>query len=158
MRVCEHAIFVSLLSSPCPCSRLYYRIYKEHYGDQRREALTDRVLKLAETHPTSTKVDVTDGDLVIAIVTPLMLRCHQLPEAAELVFVDAGGNVDRSQARVFLFMTHSVCGGLPLGVVITNGESEATLVKAFQLLRSMLPEGMYCSVESCILTYMHNFS
>ena len=93
------------MSAPCPSSRLYYRIFNQHYGDQRREALADRVLKLAETHPTSTKVDVTDGHLIIAIVTPLMKRCHQLSEAGELVFVDAGSNVDRSQARVFLFMT-----------------------------------------------------
>ena len=106
-------------------------------------------MKLAEDHRNCTTVDVSDGDICIAIVTPLMRRVHQHPEAEELVFVDSGGNVDRSQARVFLFMTHSVRGGLPLGVVITNSETEATLTKAFQLLRDMLPDGML-QLTNCV--------
>lgn len=120
-------------------SRLYDKVFREQYGDQ-SEAMGDRLRQLASDRE-DTRVDVTDGDMIVAIVSPLMKRAHQLKEAGEQVFVDAGGNLDRSQARVFQFMAKTVCGGVPLGVVITNSEAQSTLEKGFALLRDMLPEG-----------------
>ena len=40
---------------------------------------------------------------------------------------------------MFLFLTHSPTGGLPLGVVITQNEQEGTLNRAFELLKTLLP-------------------
>ena len=37
-------------------------------------------------------------------------------EAGELVFVDATGNTDRLNSRLFLVMAATKCGGLPLGM------------------------------------------
>lgn len=42
--------------------------------------------------------------------------------------------------RVFIMVTHSVCGALPLGIVFTSDEKEQTLVDALQLFQSSLPE------------------
>ena len=94
---------------------LYYKIHVVQYGDQRKTALADRLLEVAESR-NDTCVDVTDGRCTVSIVTPLMARVHQLPEAGETVFVYAGGNCDRSQARIFLFMTSTVMAGLPVGI------------------------------------------
>ena len=71
---------------------LYYKIHGEQYGDQKKTALADRLLELAEGR-TDTRVDVSDGRCTVAIVTPLMARVHQLREAGETVFVDAGGEL-----------------------------------------------------------------
>jgi len=39
-------------------------------------------------------------------------RIHKfVPQAGELVFVDSSGGFDSDGYRVFLFMTHSACGG-----------------------------------------------
>lgn len=45
--------------------------------------------------------------------------------------------MDKQDCRVFLFLNHSPCGALPLGVVITSNESESTLTAAFTLLKSL---------------------
>jgi hypothetical protein len=85
-------------------------------------------------------MDVTvDGQMIVAIVTPLMYRVHQLVNhSGEMVFMDATGNVDRSNCRVFLLLTHSCVGGLPLGVFITTSESQSTVKAALQLLQNMV--------------------
>ena len=81
--------------------------------------------------------------LVIAICTPLMKRVHQMIKySGELVFVDAGGNMDRQNTRVFLLLTHSAAGGLPLGVLLVANEKSETISSALQLYLSLLND--YC--------------
>lgn len=58
--------------------------------------------------------------------------------SAELVFVDASGNMDRYNARVFLLLTHSSAGGLPLGVLILPNEQTTTIIAALQLYSTLL--------------------
>ena len=88
-----------------------------------------------------TAVSVEDGETVIAAVTPLMERVHTLPDAGEVVFVDASGGMDRHGQRVFLLMCWSPAGGLPLGVIVSTSETEAVVDKAFRLLVGILPDG-----------------
>ena len=45
--------------------------------------------------------------------------------------------------RVFLMVTHSVCGALPLGIVITSNETTCTLTQALAQLKSTLPEDAF---------------
>ena len=44
---------------------------------------------------------------------------------------------------VFLMVTHSVCGALPLGIVITSDETTETLANALAQLKSALPEDAF---------------
>ncbi|KAK3889775.1 hypothetical protein Pcinc_006336 [Petrolisthes cinctipes] len=85
------------------------------------------------------------GDnLCIALCTKLMKRVHQnVRQSSEMVFVDASGGVDRHGCRVFLFMTHSAAGGLPLGLLITSSESEKVLIGEFRLLRDLFPNNAF---------------
>lgn len=53
------------------------------------------------------------------------------------------GNVDRHGSRVFLLLTHSSSGGLPLGVIITSNEQERTIVEGLQLLQTICPAGAF---------------
>ena len=63
-----------------------------------------------------------------------------MPHSAELVFMDASGNMDRQNTRVFLLMTHSAAGGLPLGVLILSNEQRATIAAALQLYLTLLDD------------------
>jgi hypothetical protein len=45
--------------------------------------------------------------------------------------------------RVFVVVTHSVCGALPLGIFITSDEKEQTLKDALDLFKSSLPDGAF---------------
>lgn len=81
-----------------------------------------------------------DNQLVIAICTPLMRRVHaRLKESSEMVFVDSSGNCGHFNHHLFLLLTRSTAGGLPLGVFITTSETQATLSAAVQLLQTIFP-------------------
>ena len=46
--------------------------------------------------------------------------------------------------HVFIMVTHSVCGALPLVIIVTSDEKEQTLVDALQLYKSSMPDfGFY---------------
>jgi len=45
-----------------------------------------------------------DNAFIFAIVTPLMQRAHSETQAAEMVFVDSTGNLDRHDLSVFMFI------------------------------------------------------
>ena len=47
--------------------------------------------------------------------------------------------------RVFLVITHSVVGGLPLGILILSDETTPTLVAGFTHLKECMGEGSFCS-------------
>lgn len=64
-------------------------------------------------------------------------------QSGELVSVDSLGGVDCHGCRVFLMMTHSAVGGLPLGVLITSSESENVLTAGFQLLKDLFPPKVF---------------
>ncbi|KAK3887599.1 hypothetical protein Pcinc_008303 [Petrolisthes cinctipes] len=85
------------------------------------------------------------GDnLCIALCNKLMKRVHQnVRQSSEMVFVDASGGVDRHVCRVFLFMTHSAAGGLPVRLLITSSESEKVLTEGFRLLRDLFPNNAF---------------
>ena len=80
------------------------------------------------------------ADMIIAICSPFMKRVHKtVHQSGELVFVDASGGVDRFNCRIFILLTHSCAGGLPLGCFITRSESEDVITAGLLLLKSILP-------------------
>lgn len=82
----------------------------------------------------------SDNQLVIALCTPLMKRVHALlRESAEVLFVDSPGNCTRLNHHLFLLLTHSSAGSLPLGAFITTSATQATFSAAMQLLQTVFP-------------------
>ena len=81
---------------------------------------------------------------VIAICTPVMQRVHQMcPNSAELVFMDSSGCLDKDNHRLFILMTHSAAGGLPLGCFITSSESLGAIKYGLELLKSLIKVPFY---------------
>lgn len=127
--------------------RLFYKEFKRHYGDTGGAKIMLFLDKMVQdfnenqSDQCATIETTSDGQTVITICTPLMKRVHSMWKFnREMVFVDSSGNMDRQNCRVFLLLTHSPAGALPLGVLITSSESESTLVSAFKLLHSILPQ------------------
>ena len=52
--------------------------------------------------------------------------------------MDSTGNVDRHSCRVFLLMTHSAAGELPIGCFLTTCETRSVIEGAFEVYKSML--------------------
>ncbi|XP_074655760.1 transient receptor potential cation channel subfamily M member 8-like, partial [Tubulanus polymorphus] len=140
------------------CYRLYSKIYGHPYKAPDKENL---LIELEETlktyctehgvHPEQfAKVRIThDGETCLAICTPLMFRVHQKWDTScEMVFVYSpppASNVDRHAHKVFLLLTYSPLGALPLGVVVTTSDSVDTLIFAFDLYKSLLTDNDFYS-------------
>ena len=81
-----------------------------------------------------------DGKTVVAIIDQFCRRVHEnMPQAADIVFIDATSNLDRLDCKLFHLICPSAAGGLPLGNVITSRENEATVKAGFELYQSLLP-------------------
>ena len=103
------------------------------------EMLTEKIDKYNLENGDCVRMVVEEDQLVMAIITPLMKRTHSLVKyAGEMVFMDASGNMSRQNSHVFLMMTPSFAGGLPLGAFITTSDSKTHLEAAIQLGQDIL--------------------
>ena len=97
-----------------------------------------------------------DGkDMAIAIVTPLMKRVHEtVSQAAEVMFVDSTSHVDVINTSVTLMLTWSPAGAVPLGVLLTDSQSEKAYKGGFELWKTILPEKAFygANAPSIIMT------
>ncbi|KAL2095586.1 hypothetical protein ACEWY4_007734 [Coilia grayii] len=101
------------------------------------------------------QMEKLDGQVVVAICTPLVQRIHRgVQQSGELVFVDSSGNCDRQNHRLFLILTHSAAGGLPLGAIITTAENSTTIAAGMRLWRSLLCPGSFFHQEDGPQTIM----
>ncbi|KAI4800354.1 hypothetical protein KUCAC02_013298 [Chaenocephalus aceratus] len=69
-----------------------------------------------------------------------MKKVHQLKHSGELCFIDSSGNMDRENCRVFLLLTHSCAGGLPLGILLCQSEDEQTIAQGLEQLKQVVGE------------------
>ena len=106
------------------------------YNDQYSRDGGQAVIKRYTKHP-----DGSEDPLILALCTPLMSRAHTLVrQASEVVYIDSSSSLDDYNNAVFVLSTSSAAGGLPLGVVVTSGESTVTIEKAMSTLKEILPE------------------
>lgn len=59
------------------------------------------------------------------------------------MFMDSSSNMEEFNLRVFMLVTSSVVGALPLGIVITSDEQTDTLRSALQMFKDALPDGAF---------------
>ncbi|KAK7088885.1 hypothetical protein V1264_024257 [Littorina saxatilis] len=147
-------LFQAADRSQCPdiffCHRLYKQVFEKHYGASSGEKMFTDVEAACKVYNTQQgseccKMERTaSGKLAIAVCTQLMQRVHKLHRTSgELVFVDASGGMDRFDCRVFLLLTHSSAGGLPLGCLIVSSESTEVLILALQLYMQLVPSDAF---------------
>ena len=92
------------------------------------------------TLKTKRKKDITQKPLILVIVTPLMARAHsKIQQASEIAFCDSTASLDRFNTSMFIISTATAMSGVPLGVLLTSDERDATVFMAFQLLKEVLP-------------------
>lgn len=88
-----------------------------------------------------TTVKGEDQPLILAICTPLMARVHEfIQQSKELVFIDSSSSFEDYNNPIFVLSTSSAAGGLPLGVLITSGESAATIHSGLSILSGLFPK------------------
>ena len=76
--------------------------------------------KLSVYEAEGCRVMIEDYPFAVCIITPLMLRCHALPSAAEICFVDSTASCDADNHAITFMLTTSPAGAVPLAVMITK--------------------------------------
>ncbi|XP_042243659.1 uncharacterized protein LOC121880493 isoform X2 [Homarus americanus] len=135
----------------CPdmnwCYRQYYLMDKKPLTDDAankilslEEFLAEYNKKCKEKCAAMKLVSDDSNNLVVALVTPLMKRCHtELTQSGKLVFVDTV-KVDYLRCKVYLLLTHSVAGGLPLGVLVTSTDCSSIVLQGLHLFMNLLSD------------------
>jgi len=80
-----------------------------------------------------------DKPWVVLIVTPIMKRSQKLLSSQEIIFVDSTSSVDTTSSTVTVILTPSKAGAIPLAILIHEGQSEQSYVRAFSLLQEHFP-------------------
>ena len=96
----------------------------------------ERIAKYNEKHQIEVaKMEETAGEIIAAICDPFCRRVHEnLPQAGDIVLVDATSNLDRHDTKLFHMVCPSPADGLPLGNILTSSA-------AISLYKSLLPRG-----------------
>ena len=85
-----------------------------------------------------------DGETCVVICDPFMHRVHTMvPQSGELVLIDATSNLDRSDTKLIHVVCPSPVGSLPLADIVVTREDTNTIKFAFELLKSVLPDGAF---------------
>ncbi|XP_033117849.1 uncharacterized protein LOC117117603 [Anneissia japonica] len=153
-------MYASADRAVCPdnqfCYRLYYQMFKKPYKASSGEQMFVDLEKRLESYNNDlnqicAKIGKTEkGETVIAVCTPLMNRVHKtFRQSGETIFVDSSGSCDRNKSRIFVMLTHSSVGGLPVGVFITTSENEQTITAGIELLKSIFPEDSFHGNGDC---------
>ena len=88
----------------------------------------------------NTKFGRFDDKYYVSICTPLMSRAHKLlRQASELVMVDAADGLGKQRHRLYLFISPTAAGGVPVGAVITNTEQQLVFEAALRDLVECFP-------------------
>ena len=130
--------------------RVYKQLFEKEfgpgYGDGMMQKLKEKVSEINQQlgDKCAAFEQLTDDEFIVAICTPSMKRVHtQWDRSAEQAFLDSSGTMDRLGCRVFLLLTHSPIGGLPLGVFFCSSETEDILLKALHLFIGLLPPNAF---------------
>ena len=68
--------------------------------------------------------------MILAICTPIMRRTHQyVQQSRDVVFIEATSFFDRQNTSIFILLTVTPGGAIPLGVIVTSDEQEETIQK-----------------------------
>ncbi|KAJ8928871.1 hypothetical protein NQ314_018506 [Rhamnusium bicolor] len=115
---------------------------KKNYGSGSVQSTFDIIKNKIETYKEKgIVVSVQENPMAICILTPVMKRVHNYEFAAETVFVDSTASCDESGASITFFIAGSMIGGIPLGCVIHNGQSEEDYWHAFNAISSFGGKG-----------------
>ena len=118
--------------------------YNKEFGSEGGRAFLQKFERSIDSKSEYIPGKSIDTPLVLAVCTPLMARAHTLlQQAGELVYCDSTSSLDRCSCPTFVFSTSSSGGGIPLGIVVTSGESETTIMEAFAYLRALLPSNAF---------------
>lgn len=150
----------SIVPSNSVVCHLYRAEFSKEYGELTGQQMIADLQKFVDTYNNSVEggsccFGQVAEHYFVAVCTPLMTRVHKkVPKSSEVLLVDASGGMDRQKHRVYMFVTPTVAGGLPLGAIVANCERQDIFGEALALLTTIMPEQKFfgCGHPAVILT------
>ena len=100
--------------------------------------------KLPENERYAKVEQTTEGETVVVIIDAFMRRVHKsIPQAGDIMIMDATSNLDRSDTKLFHLMCPSAVGALPLTTIVTSREDEKTILHGLKMMKRMLPQDAF---------------
>lgn len=115
--------------------------HKEHFGDRDGDqmwAILER--KQIDYGRNGTIVKIQKDPYAVVILTPIMRRAHRLPSSSEIIFVDSTSSCDDGHHVMTFLFSKCPVGAIPVGVIITNGQSEEHYKNGFMALKQTLDQ------------------
>lgn len=132
------------------CRHLFDNEFKKQYGNKSGEKMFINLDTFLEQYTENSGGRVyfgrTDnGNTYVCICTPLMSRVHSMVlQSSEVMFVDAAGGMACQRYRVYLLITPTPAGGLPLGIIVCDSENEEVFGVALkQLIAKCFPDASF---------------
>lgn len=90
------------------------------------------------------KMSIQQDPFCCVLLTPLMQRAHNMQFSNEVVFVDSSGSCDQGGSSVTFIFGASKIGGVPLGCIIHNFQTEDAYELCFKQFRDLIgTDGFY---------------
>lgn len=87
---------------------------------------------------------IINKKIFFRLCPPLFKRVHQyIKSPSEVVFVAAINPADNDGSKAFFLMTHSECGALPLGIIITSSENSELITAGLNTLKVLVGDTMF---------------
>jgi hypothetical protein len=119
----------------------YSKWHKEHFGDRDGDQMWARLEEKSVYYGRNgTIVNVQRDPYVVVVITPIMRRAHRLAMSSEIIFVDSTSSCDDGHHVLTFLFSRCPVGAVPIGVIITNGQSEEHYRNGFMALKRALGE------------------
>lgn len=134
----------SINPSPKSIEYMWTAWRQSEHGGLNTPSMFDAIKKYADHPELILESRYANDKFSVVLVTPFMMRAHrQLKEAGEVVFVDATSCVDQLNTAVIPFLCAGPAGAVPLAVVFTSSQDEATLTEGFGMVKEVLGSGAF---------------
>ena len=87
-------------------------------------------------------VKFSEKPFAVVVLTLLMKRAHDIEFARHIVFCDSTSSCDADQHSITFFLTPCPAGAVPLGIVITKGQTDESYYSGFTLFKNTLSEAV----------------
>ncbi|KAK3917274.1 50S ribosomal protein L25 [Frankliniella fusca] len=144
---------ISADGARCPNLQWVYNLYYKHfdkvYGATSGREMLQSLEKHVDEYNSLQKmkcavVEEFQGEIILALCSPMMKRVlTNLKSTRDIMFVDSSGCMDHHNSRVFLMLSPSVAGALPVGVMIMSSEKEVCIKRGLELFLDMIPDNAF---------------
>lgn len=97
----------------------------EKFGDMGGPAMFKAISELKTDAEINFQEKSYEKEMVITVITPFIKRVlSSVPQTSEIIFMDTTSHVDLMNTSVTLIMTWSAVGGLPVGLILSDSQTE----------------------------------